>query len=184
MSALPFTRESNAIHFPSGDQFGRPVSAPLIHVSRFGEFWNSSVTQISFVPVRVERYATCTPSGENAGLLSNWLEVATGSGAPEPSERILQRLISLRCCTYASVSERADHAGVKALVPAAAMRSMGLPSSGRRQRLRAVAPRAIDSTRLRPSNAHANPSTFLFSDVSARGACDFFQSSRNTSAVS
>src|SRR5262245_43977774 len=71
ISLLPAGRESNAIHFPSGDHLGVPVGGPpnVVNCKRWPPLL--SETQISSLPVRFEAKAMRCPSGEKTGLLSS-----------------------------------------------------------------------------------------------------------------
>src|SRR5579884_1340054 len=101
ISALPLARESKAIHRPSGDHRGAPVSGPSNHVSRRAPRPSLSATQISLWPLRVLRNATRRPSGENCGLEVSARETNHGTpGLPEsvsPSARRHTLMFSTRC---------------------------------------------------------------------------------------
>jgi len=79
---------------PSGDHRGVPVSGPPYLVSCTGVRPLLSLTQISLLPVLLERNATRLPSGEYCGLESYCVDEITFTGGCFPSESICQMLAS------------------------------------------------------------------------------------------
>src|SRR5215469_2758328 len=103
MLASPPARESNAIHLPSGDQRGDPVTLIPNDDNWMGLEPSASQIQISLEPVRSDSKAIFDRSGEMLGAPC-WRDEtmslsALGGEACKSSRQIF---IFLTPCTYAS----------------------------------------------------------------------------------
>src|SRR6516162_3287899 len=102
MLASPPARESKAIHLPSGDQRGVPVTCTSNDDSWTGSEPSASETQTSLKPVLLDWNATFEPSGEMLGAICWRDEIkslpALGGEATKSSRQIF---VLVRPCTYA-----------------------------------------------------------------------------------
>src|SRR5215472_4057703 len=101
MLASPVARESNAIHLPSGDQRGVPVTPFPNDDNWMALEPSASHTQISLAPVLVDSKAIFDPSGEMLGEVCSRDEtmslLALGGDACKSSRQILMFVTP---CTY------------------------------------------------------------------------------------
>src|SRR5262245_33153315 len=81
MFQWPFSFESKAICFPSGDQTGVPPPDTTL-TSRAGSVPSALLVHIASVPSRFETYATRFPSGEYLGCISIRDEAISLLGEP------------------------------------------------------------------------------------------------------
>src|SRR5215471_13475057 len=102
MLASPPARESKAIHLPSGDQRGVPVTPIPNDDNWMGLEPSASQTQTSLGPVRLDSKAIFDPSGEMLGEIC-WRDetislVARGGEASKSSRHMFMFVTP---CTYA-----------------------------------------------------------------------------------